>query len=148
MTVEGPEAIGHAFFVVRSPQPGPCHHPARLSTDTYNAYNSGAATALHWCHGSFLCPHSTGSLNRPELEFDGRIASIKNRRAAASTFANLPGRTSISTLERLHRLAQLGRRFVRWAERNGYLLDYAINSDLEFHPEVLDGYRLMLQRRP
>ena len=34
--------------------------------------------------------------------------------------------------------------FIQWAERNGYQLDYAINSDLEFHPELLDHYRLVV----
>jgi hypothetical protein len=34
--------------------------------------------------------------------------------------------------------------FVRWAESNGYTLDYAANSDLEFHPELLKHYRLVL----
>ncbi len=34
--------------------------------------------------------------------------------------------------------------FVRWAERNGIALDYAVNSDLEFHPELLAHYRLVL----
>ncbi len=34
--------------------------------------------------------------------------------------------------------------FVIWAERNGYVLDYAVNSDLEFHPELLAHYRLVL----
>lgn len=34
--------------------------------------------------------------------------------------------------------------FVRWAEANGYRLDYAANSDLEFHPEMLKHYRLVL----
>lgn len=34
--------------------------------------------------------------------------------------------------------------FVRWAESNGYSLDYAVNSDLEFHPEILSHYRLVL----
>ncbi len=33
---------------------------------------------------------------------------------------------------------------VRWAEANGYLLDYAANSDLEFHPEILKHYHLVL----
>lgn len=27
--------------------------------------------------------------------------------------------------------------FIRWAESNGFVLDYAANSDLEFHPEIL-----------
>ena len=34
--------------------------------------------------------------------------------------------------------------FVEWAERAGYEIDYAVNSDLEFHPEILDHYRLVL----
>ncbi len=34
--------------------------------------------------------------------------------------------------------------FARWAEENGYALDYAVNSDLEFHPELLKHYRLVL----
>lgn len=34
--------------------------------------------------------------------------------------------------------------FVVWAERNGYQLDYCVNSDLEFHPELLTKYKLVL----
>ncbi|MBN9522575.1 hypothetical protein J0H58_29320 [bacterium] len=34
--------------------------------------------------------------------------------------------------------------FVRWAEANGYRLDYCVNSDLEFRPEILTGYKLVL----
>jgi hypothetical protein len=34
--------------------------------------------------------------------------------------------------------------FVRWAEQQGYALDYAANSDLEFHPEILKSYPLVL----
>jgi hypothetical protein len=34
--------------------------------------------------------------------------------------------------------------FVRWAETNGYTIDYAVNSDLEFHPKILNHYRLVL----
>ena len=34
--------------------------------------------------------------------------------------------------------------FVRWAESNGYTIDYAVNSDLESHPEILKHYRLVL----
>ncbi len=32
----------------------------------------------------------------------------------------------------------------RWAEQNGIAIDYAVNSDLEFRPEMLAGYRLVL----
>jgi hypothetical protein len=34
--------------------------------------------------------------------------------------------------------------FVAWAEKAGYALDYAVNSDLEFHPELLKHYKLVL----
>ena len=34
--------------------------------------------------------------------------------------------------------------FVVWAEQSGYQLDYAVNTDLEFYPEILRSYRLVL----
>lgn len=34
--------------------------------------------------------------------------------------------------------------FVAWAERNGYEIDYAANSDLEHRPEILKNYQLVL----
>lgn len=34
--------------------------------------------------------------------------------------------------------------FVKWAESQGYALDYCVNSDLEFHPELLKPYRLVV----
>lgn len=36
------------------------------------------------------------------------------------------------------------RPFVVWAEKNNIPLDYAVNNDLEFHPELLAKYRLIL----
>lgn len=34
--------------------------------------------------------------------------------------------------------------FVQWCERNGYELEYATNGDLEFRPELLQQYKLVL----
>jgi len=34
--------------------------------------------------------------------------------------------------------------FVQWAEASGYQIDYAVNSDLEFHPQILKQYHLVL----
>jgi hypothetical protein len=34
--------------------------------------------------------------------------------------------------------------FVAWAESSGIALEYAVNSDLEFHPEILPAYKLVL----
>ena len=39
---------------------------------------------------------------------------------------------------------QWERLFVQWAERAGYDVDVAVNADLEQHPEVVDGYRLLV----
>ena len=36
------------------------------------------------------------------------------------------------------------RPFVQWAETHGYVLDFAANNDLEFHPELLSSYKLVL----
>ncbi len=33
---------------------------------------------------------------------------------------------------------------VKWAEQSGYAIDFAVNDDLEFHPEILKHYRLVL----
>lgn len=34
--------------------------------------------------------------------------------------------------------------FIKWAEKEGVKLDYAVNLDLEFHPEILKHYNLVL----
>ena len=34
--------------------------------------------------------------------------------------------------------------FVEWAERSGFAFEFAANSDLELHPELLKAYRLVL----
>jgi hypothetical protein len=34
--------------------------------------------------------------------------------------------------------------FIQWCEKNGYALDYCVNSDLEFRPELLKPYKLTL----
>ena len=34
--------------------------------------------------------------------------------------------------------------FIQWAEKAGYAIDFAVNSDLEFRPELLKPYKLVL----
>ncbi|QDT08192.1 N,N-dimethylformamidase beta subunit family domain-containing protein [Stieleria marina] len=34
--------------------------------------------------------------------------------------------------------------FVKWAEQSDYEIDFAVNDDLEFHPEILKHYKLVL----
>lgn len=40
--------------------------------------------------------------------------------------------------------AQYDRHFVRWADREGYSLDMATQTDLHFRPEILEGYRCVV----
>ena len=147
---EGAEAPGHAFFVVRSANPGQATPILLvLSTNTYNAYNKWGGECLYTgaTQVSFARPLERGYVVKPVDEdgFDGRFACTEpdsdpahQRLMRYLDQHELPMWTSSSGWWNWER------RFVRWAESNGYQLDYAVNSDLEFHPELLAGYRLLL----
>lgn len=145
----GLEAVSHACFVVRSPQPG-SEAPIllALSTNTYNAYNKWGGACLYTgaTHVSFARPLERGYVVKPvDAGYDGRAASIEP--------AGDPEHRRLLVYLEKHKLPlwtvsagwwNWERRFVQWAERNGYRIDLAVNSDLEFHAEVLAGYRLLL----
>lgn len=146
--VQGPEAIGHAFFVVRSANPGrDTSILLVLSTNTYNAYNRWGGHCLYTgaTQVSFARPLERGYVFRPDAAYDGRAASVEpepdptHRRVQAYLEANKYPLWIISA-----GWPSWERRFVRWAESNGYRIDYAINADLEFHPELLADYQLMV----
>lgn len=145
--VDGPEAVSHAFFAVRSAHPG---RDARillvLATNTYNAYNLWGGRCLYTgaTQVSFRRPMDRGFVFRPDAPYDGRVASTEPD--------GDPGH------HRLLAYLEAGRyplwctssgwpcwehRFVRWAEANGYAVDVAVNADLE-RPETLAGYRLLV----
>jgi hypothetical protein len=147
----GEEATSEAFFVVRPSSRNAADAILVLATNTYNAYNQWGGKCLYSGarQVSFDRPLEHGYLRRPasphEVEYDGRVLSIPDE----------PDEEHHQLQEYLTEFdyplwcASTGwhtweRRFVRWAEGEGLTLDYAINSDLEFHPEVLDGQRLML----
>ena len=115
---DGP--TGEAFFVVRSGQPGRnAKILLQLATNTYNAYNIWGGTNLY---GGKKGQGTRVSFDRPYAGF-----------AKADNFTNL-----YSGWRRWEEP------FVQWMERAGYQVDFAVNSDLEFHPEILKGYRLVL----
>jgi hypothetical protein len=146
--VQGPAAIGHSFFVVRAAQPGRTSPILLvLSTNTYNAYNRWGGHCLYTgaTQVSFARPLERGYVFRPDEMYDGRAASVETE----------PDPTHRRTVEYLREgryplwIISAGwpsweRRFVRWAESNGYALEMAINSDLEEEPELLDPYQLFL----
>ena len=87
---------------------------------------SGSVTveqpARRWC---IIDVFSTGGCYRVELEEEK--VSFYNR--------------SVSWLSGWHTWE---RNFVSWAEENGYEMDYAVSSDLEFRPGILEHYPLVL----
>jgi hypothetical protein len=142
-------ALGYAGFVV-----GAAAKRARallvLATNTYNAYNTWGGKSLYtggW-RVSFARPFGRGMLMRPETERDDRKARPTYRGEEPDVdgsiyqeyrFANgYPGFMSSAgwfTYER---------RFVEWAEAQGFEFDYAVSSDLERSPSIVDGYDLVL----
>lgn len=142
----GNEEVGHAFFVLR-PDGGTAHSPILLvlSTNTYNAYNDWGGPSLYTggVRVSFDRPIAAGFLQKPEPA--GRIACLEQAIDRDAThyrdWAQQHGLSDWSGAAGWHNWELP---FVRWAETSGFALDVAVNSDLEFHPEVLAGHRLMV----
>ncbi|HQY15288.1 MAG TPA: hypothetical protein PLQ10_11255 [Ilumatobacteraceae bacterium] len=142
-------AIGHAMFVVRAKRA--TGNPLLvLATNTYNAYNNWGGRSLYTGghQVSFDRPFGRGMLVRPHTERDDR----KSRPTHAGEDPDVDG-----VVYQEYRFAHgypgymssagwftYERRFVEWAERNGIALDYAVSSDLQHEPAVVNGYRLVL----
>ncbi len=156
LTADGaPEdrAVAHCGFVVRpgsSPESRSNRAIIVLATNTWNAYNNWGGKSLYTggSQVAFRRPFGRGMLCRPEVERDDRKSrptrwgeepdvdgmEFQNYRNAMG-YPPAVGSTGWFTFER---------RFVEWAESEGYELDYAISSDLQDDSDVLDGYDLML----
>ncbi len=145
--VDGPQATSQAFFVLRPT--APCHRALLvLATNTYNAYNQWGGQCLYSGGNtmSFERPLERGFIRRPvdETGFDGRIANIENpgdpthqRMIDYQERFDIPLWTGSSSFWNWER------RFIEWAERDGFSFDMAINADIE-NPATLDGYDVVL----
>jgi hypothetical protein len=154
---QGGRFLQHHCFVVR-PQPPP--PPGRLllllPTATWTAYNdwgganhyrgvagpdgAGAAPVL-----SLLRPWTRGMVWLPEgaprmlTEPPPEAGEVPRYQAKEWAYANGFGYDCASA-----GWAQFDRHFVCWAERAGYALDMLTQTDLQFRPELLDGYRCVV----
>ncbi|HEY7045486.1 MAG TPA: N,N-dimethylformamidase beta subunit family domain-containing protein [Nocardioidaceae bacterium] len=148
--VGGDQARSEAFFVVRSSGRSAADALLVLATNTYNAYNQWGGKCLYSgaTSVSFARPIERGYLRRPaspdDAAYDGRVASIteepdEEHHQFQDYLRNGPYPLWCAS-SGWHNWE---RRFVRWAESEGISLDYAVNADLQLHPEVLDGHRLM-----
>ncbi len=146
-------STSHAGFVVRSASTASSRTRRAvlvLATNTWNAYNNWGGKSLYTggSRVSFRRPFGRGMLCRPEVERDDRKSRPtrwgEEPDVDGLTFQNYRfdrgyppaiGSTGWFTFER---------RFVEWAESEGYEFDFAISADLEQNPTALDGYDLML----
>ena len=142
-------AYGHAMFVLRAKAQS--NRPLLvIATNTYNAYNNWGGRSLYTGghEVTFDRPFARGTLVRPHTERDDRKSrpALPGEEPDTDGFVyqefrfahGYPGAMSSSgwfTYER---------RFAEWAERNAIELDFAVSSDLELDPSVLDGHRLVL----
>ncbi len=121
-----------------------------LATNTWNAYNNWGGRSLYTGghEVSFQRPWGRGMLVRPDTERDDRKARPRYRGEAPDSdgvvyqqyrfehgYPGYMGSAGWYTYDR---------RFVEWAERSGFQLDYATSADLESVDGVTDGYRRVI----
>jgi hypothetical protein len=130
-----------AFVVVRPD--GRARNPILLvlSTSTYAAYNDWGGPSLYTggTRVSLERPLARGFLRKPEPE---RRKMQPEPDREALWFFDWAEPLGLSVWSGGAGWWNWERRFVRWAEREGYGFDVAVSQDLERHPEVLDGHRL------
>lgn len=138
----------YTFFVVR-PGAGPEGRRDRmllvLATNTYNAYNDWGGPNLYdgEVRASFQRPWAPGLLRKPEPH--QRYPDVDD--VPDPDHQRFKQWTDAWGLSRWCGSAgwhNWERPFVQWAERAGYRVDVAVNTDLEQHPEVLEGYPLVV----
>jgi hypothetical protein len=121
-----------------------------LGTNTWNAYNTWGGCSLYTggTQVSFRRPFGRGMLCRPEVDRDDRKArparwgeepdingDVFQEYRFAHGYPAAIGSSGWFTHER---------RFVEWAEAEGYEFDSCISSDLADDPSIADGYDLII----
>jgi hypothetical protein len=128
-----------AFLVVR---PGDDRAPLLLglSTTTWNAYNDWGGPSLYTggTHVSFERPLAPGFLVKPE---PARRKMQPEPDRESRWFFEWAEPLGLSVWSGGAGWWNWERRFVAWAEANGYAIDVAVSHDLEDRPDVLDGHR-------
>ncbi|MEZ5227019.1 MAG: DUF6605 domain-containing protein [Acidimicrobiales bacterium] len=138
-------ASSHAFFVVRPTPASTNTILLQLATNTWHAYNDFGGRNLYngATQSSFQRPMERGYLFKPRGA---------GRRVTTTHPPDHDMNTHVGYLRFNHLSAWAGSAgwpdwewpFLAWAERNGYGIDVISNADLEEHPSIIDGYRLLL----
>ena len=138
----------HACFVVRGTRSVPDRRDLLyvLPTNTWNAYNTWGGRSLYTGGHkvSFSRPFGRGMLSRPEVDRDDRKARPtrygETPDADGRIFQNYRTTNAYPSAIGSTGWFTHGRRFVEWAETNGFTFDYATSADLETDETTLDGY--------
>ncbi len=155
LTAEGAPAetsTAHASFVVRAGS-DPTQRAAALlvlATNTWNAYNTWGGASLYTGgkQVSFARPMARGALDREASERDDR----KARPVRWGEEPDVDGESfQAFRLPRKYPpiIGSSGwylyeRRFVEWAEAEGYRFDFATSADLDEDPSIAEGYDLLI----
>ncbi len=146
--VDADKAVAHTFFVVRGSTASPASMLYVVPTNTWNAYNTWGGQSLYTGGSavSFHRPIARGMLARPAPpdERDDR----KARPARYGETPDVDGNIFQAYRSERNYPAGIGstgwyshgRRFVEWAESDGWQIDFAVNSDLETETGLLDTY--------
>ncbi len=148
LTAEGSDpdvAIAHAGFVLRGHPDDRAPILHILPTNTWNAYNTWGGRSLYTggTQVAFSRPFARGMLARPMVDRD-------DRKARPTRYGETPDADGRAFQE--YRTARNypsaigstgwfshGRRFVEWAESDGFALDMAVSSDLGSVDGLLEG---------
>jgi hypothetical protein len=142
VTLRAGAETADAFFVVRA---GERRRPIVLvlSTSTYAAYNDWGGPSLYTggTRVSLDRPLARGFLRKPEP--DRRKAQPHPDREAR-WFFEWAEPLGLSVWSGGAGWWNWERRFVAWAEREGFELDVAVSQDLELQPDLLEGRALFV----
>jgi len=143
--VNGKARRDHAFFVLRPPAGSPNTILLQLATNTWYAYNDFGGHNLYTggTISSLQRPMARGYLHKP---------AGAGRRVTTTHPPDPDMNTHVGYLRHHHLSPYAGsagwpdweQPFLQWAERAGYAIDVCTNADLQEHPEVVDGKRLIL----
>lgn len=143
--VDGKSRQSHAFFVVRPKADSTNTILLQLATNTWHAYNDFGGQNLYTggTHSSLQRPMARGYLHKP---------AGAGRRVTTTHPPDPDMHTHVGYVRGNHLSPYAGSAgwpdweepFLAWAERNGYGIDVITNADLEEHPQIVDGYQLLL----
>jgi hypothetical protein len=142
VTLHAGGETSEAYFVVR-PRERRSGILLVLSTSTWNAYNDWGGPSLYTggTRVSFERPLARGFLRKPDPERRKMQPTVDRE---ARWFFEWAEPRGLSVWSGGAGWWNWERRFVAWAEREGFELDVAVSQDLERRPDVLDGHRLFV----